>query len=222
MFAQFSFPVLLAAAIGMIGVWEQYLDEKQKKVMTLPLGTILSLYGSRVYGTAKPDADWDYAAVVPDNCGIVSGTEFRDGDKNIQVYIRQHFQEQLDLHKIVPLECYFHDENIRHQFHLNLDKTKLRHSLSEKASHSFVKAKKKIEVEHDFYVGWKSLFHALRILNFGIQIARDGAITDFAVANAHWVAIIESYRYDWEYFHDKYKPIFNALATEFRSLAPKD
>jgi hypothetical protein len=34
-----------------------------------------------------------------------------------------------------------------------------------KASNSFVKAKKKIEVERDYYVGWKSLFHSLRILD---------------------------------------------------------
>ena len=93
--------------------------------------------------------------------------------------------------------------------------------MSQKANHSFVKAKKKIEVEKDYYVGWKSLFHSLRILVFGIQIAKEGCISDYSAANDYWHEIREANQYDWSYFKSKYQPEHNRLATEFRKLAPK-
>ena len=100
--------------------------------------------------------------------------------------------------------------------------SELRTTISEKASHSFVKAKKKIDKEHDYYVGWKSLFHSLRILNFGIQVASKGKIYDYSAANPIWFEIRDAQRYTWDYFKDKYQPVYNELATEFKKLAPKE
>lgn len=182
---------------------------------------LLIPYGSRVYGTHKDDSDYDYIAVVPENRRADTGTEFCRNKVNVHIYNRRDFQDQLHRHKIHALEAYFLPDRPCAGFEFRLDLGTLRSSLSEKASHSFVKAKKKIAVERDFYAGWKSLFHSLRILTFGVQIATAGRIIDYSAANAHWFAIREAQQYNWDYFQGKYQPVYNALATEFRKVAPK-
>lgn len=180
-------------------------------------------YGSRVYGTHSVNSDYDYIAVVPPNRKADTGEEYRNGNLNIHMYNRLHWQDQLDQHKIHALEAYFLPDGVCFKnFKFKLDLVKLRNELSQKASHSFVKAKKKIEVEKDFYIGWKSLFHSLRILNFGIQIASKGKIEDYSAANHYWKEILEAQQYNWDYFKQKYQPEHNKLSTEFRKLAPKE
>lgn len=184
--------------------------------------TILVPYGSRVYGTHSDKSDYDYMAIVPENRRADTGTEFRHDNVNIHIYNKRDWQQQLDLHKIHTLEGYFHpDGQVKTRFKFKLNLGSLRNELSAKASHSFVKAKKKIEVEKDFFIGWKSLFHSLRILNFGKQIADHGEIRDFGAANQFWFDILNDPHYDWAYFKAKYQPIYNDLATEFRKVAPK-
>jgi hypothetical protein len=58
-----------------------------------------------------------------------------------------------------------------------------------KAGNSFAKAGKKLDVEKEHYKGKKSLFHSLRILMFGIQIAKAGRITNYGEANDLWKEI---------------------------------
>lgn len=179
-------------------------------------------YGSRVYGTYDEKSDHDFIVIVPDGHTVVNGTELRDGDYNIHVYHKKDWQDQLNLHKINTLECHYLCPSLSEKhFDFKLDKTLLRNELSQKSNHSFVKAKKKIEVEKDYYVGWKSLFHSLRILTFGIQIASEGNIYNYASANGYWRDIKSANQYNWAYFKEKYQPEYNKLATEFRKLAPK-
>lgn len=186
----------------------------------LDSNTIFFRYGSRLYGTNKSNSDHDYIAVTPNNSNHPTGTEWRNGDIDVQIYKFNDFQYQLNLHKVQMLECWYQSSDASKYFKFKLNLFTLRKSLSEKASHSFVKAKKKIEVEKDFYIGWKSLFHSLRILNFGIQIAKTNFI-DFTAMNQHWFDILNANQYDWFYFKEKYQPIYNSLASEFRLLAPK-
>lgn len=181
---------------------------KESDVLIIP-------YGSRVYGTHNEKSDYDYLAIV---LGGQTGIEYDWHDINITIYSHKDFQDQLKECKIHALEAYFHQE-IPFYFKLNLGK--LRSSLSEKASHSFVKAKKKIEVGTDYYIGWKSLFHSLRILNFGIQIGKHGKIVNYGEANHYWDEIKNANQYNWQYFKAKYQPIYNELSTEFKKLAPK-
>lgn len=179
---------------------------------------LLIPYGSRVYGTHKEDSDFDYIAIVADNGDIVTGTEYAHDNINIHVYKEQNFKDQLRDHKIHALEAYYLQCVA---YGHKLDLVKLRHELSEKASNSFVKAKKKIDKEKDFYVGWKSLFHSLRILTFGTRIALENRI-DYSEANHYWFEIRDAQQYNWAYFKEKYQPVYNSLATEFRKLAPKE
>ncbi len=179
-------------------------------------------YGSRVYRTNKADSDYDYIAIIPEN-KAKTGEEYLHNNINVHIYNKADFQSQLNEHKVHTLEAYFLKGSlIALLFDFKLDLVKLRHEFSQKSSNSFVKAKKKIEVEKDFYIGWKSLFHSLRILNFGIQIAKTGKIEDYEAANHYWFAIRDAQKYDWDYFKEKYQPEYNRLATEFRKLAPKE
>ena len=184
---------------------------------------ILIPYGSRVYQTHSVKSDYDYIAIVLENRRADTGTEYNYDDLNVQVYNRRDFQDQLNQHKIHALEAWFHpDKQLSCDFQFKLRLSLLRDSISGKSSHSFVKAKKKIEVEHDYLIGWKSLFHSLRILNFGIQIASFGDISDFGSTNMYWEEIINEKLTDWSLLHERYKPVYNAFATEFRKLAPKE
>lgn len=178
---------------------------------------ILVPYGSRVYGTNTDKSDYDYICIAQ---GLMTGEEYRHNDVNIHLYNPIDFQIQLHDHKIHALESYYHPDNQCKKFDFSLDLSKLRHELAQKASHSFVKAKKKIEVEKDFYIGWKSLFHSLRILTFGKSIATTGKI-DFSEANGYWYDILNAQQYNWPYFKEVYQPIYNNLSSEFKKVAPK-
>lgn len=179
--------------------------------------TIIVPYGSRVYGTHKTNSDYDYLAITPENSKVETGTEYRHGNVDITIYRVNDFKEQLADHKIHCLEAYYQGKT-PFAFKVNLEK--LRHSICQKASHSWVKAKKKVEVEKDYYIGWKSLFHSLRILDFGFQIATKNSI-DYSHANDYWFAIRDLQTDNWAILEEIYKPIYNHLATEFRKVAPK-
>ena len=181
---------------------------------------ILVPYGSQVYGTRSDKSDYDYIAIGSD---LLTGEEYLHDNINIHLYSFSDFSSQLADHKIHALEAYYlHNGIVKDYFPFTLDLVKLRHSLSDKASHSFVKANKKIDKEKDYYIGWKSLFHSLRILNFGAQIAGYRRIENYGEANHYWYEILNAQQYNWPYFKQKYQPEYNRLASEFRKLAPKE
>lgn len=187
-------------------------------------------YGSRVYGTASWASDWDFIVVANSS---IDGQEFRNGDYNIHVYTPDTFQRNVDEHKIHALECIFAPKEFvlvdKRAWTFKLDRSKLRHELSAKSSNSWVKCKKKLTVEvGQEYIGVKSLFHSLRLVIFGIQIAQQGRITDYGAANKHWLEIDNYYEgmkasgvYDWEILKAHYQPIYNQLCSEFRKVAEK-
>lgn len=179
-------------------------------------------YGSRVYRTNEDLSDFDYIAIIKSSQKSFNGIEKTYNKTNIHIYDKENFQTKLKEHKIFALESYFHhDELIKDVFEFKLDLNLLRKEISSVSSNSFVKAKKKIEVESDYYIGWKSLFHSLRIILFGIQIAETGKIYDFSQANKYWLDIVHEKCYSWKPLQEKYKPIKNELLTKFRKIAPK-
>jgi len=182
------------------------------------------LYGSRVYGCNSISSDIDIVSV----CDINDKLEkIRLDDIDISIYNVDSFLEMVRKQEISVLECLFLPaEKIFKQdisFIINLSLPLLRCSISQKASNSFVKAKKKMTVEKDYnpYIGKKSLFHSLRIIKFGIQIAKYGKIVDYSEANKYWNEIMFCGNVDWKYYKEKYQPEYNTLMTEFRKLAPK-
>lgn len=178
-------------------------------------------YGSRVYGTEHPDSDYDYIVVADIDQDIIETLE------NVTIYSRAAFQKAIDEHEISVLECLFlpADKVLKRtlNFRFDLNLPQLRHSISKKASNSWVKCKKKLTVEKDFdaYAGKKSLWHSLRIISFGTQIALNGKIENYDAINRLYSDIVHNPSCDWVYYKKAYKPLYNQMMTEFRKLAPK-
>lgn len=187
-------------------------------------------YGSHLYGTAKDESDLDCMVVVDDPENGFRQLETDEVD--IHVYNQQKFQEELDGQSPNTLAAFFAPVFEKVEFKYVLDKQKLRGQISQKSDHSFVKAKKKNAVEaidpanvpsEQYYLAKKSLFHAFRILDFGIQIASQGRIVDHKscqVLNDDIMNLAEG-EGSWEEWNKIYKPKFNAMKTEFRKYAPK-
>jgi hypothetical protein len=177
-------------------------------------------YGSRVYETANEQSDYDFIAVVKD-----TNKFFNNTPHDISVYSIDEFKEKIKEHEISVLECLFiPNENILKKtmnFEFNLDLQQLRTAISSKSSNSWVKAKKKFIVEKDFnpYVGKKSAWHAIRILDFGEQIAKSKCILDFTKMNDLLPEIMACE--SWEELDGKFRATYNAKSTNFKSAAPK-
>lgn len=175
-------------------------------------------YGSINYGTKNVNSDLDYIAIVENKLKDQENIDNCD----YTYYTISEFQHLIDQHHISALECLFLLDSSKF-FKFDLDLFKLRESISKTSSNSFVKAKKKfiVEKDRDIYKGKKSLFHSLRILDFGTQIAKYNKIIDFTSCAHLWKEIIENPSECWEDYNKKYKPVFNSMATEFRKFARK-
>ena len=206
------------------------------------------MYGSRVYGNARKTSDWDFILVTMGGSGKNFEWKFPhtdDGQKqfsdnliNVNFYSLKEHGDRLTGAEPSALECLFLpdefklktveafdavDDKVRQLFGDKNERmmAALRHSFSAKASNSWVKAKKKLTVEKDYNdtVGKKSLWHSIRLMDFGRQIAEHGSIVDYGSCNHIYDEVM--YWKDWTEMYDKYKKMYNEYCTEFRKLAPK-
>lgn len=174
-------------------------------------------YGSRVYGSHVINSDFDYITVVEsDNDNLYYSVD--SPCMNVTVYSENMFIKKIKEHRIDVLECIFQFEDDPYLKYFELDSDKLRRAVSAVSSNSFVKCKKKL-AQGDVHVGKKSLFHSLRIIGFGMQIAEYGKITDYSIYNGYLKDIM-SMSNDWDELRTKYKPIFNEAKSRFKVLAP--
>lgn len=181
-------------------------------------------YGSVIYGTNTELSDEDFILIY--DWDVEKTDSLQYGKFNATVYNKFGFQKELNNHEISALECYFLNdefkyEKIKFEFKLNLEK--LRTSISEKSSNSWVKSKKKL-IDGEDYVGKKSLFHSLRILWYGIQIAKYGKIKSYQTmydgkTMEQWWRNINDCK-TWEELKGKYQEIYNYLKSEFKIIAP--
>lgn len=186
-------------------------------------------YGSQVYGIADEKSDIDLILV----CDFANEheTPIQWPGTDLTIWTAEEFQRLLDVHEPSALECHFLPSHMAirsREFEFKLDLGKLRQAFSAKSSNSWVKAKKKIEVHGEWRLGLKSLFHSLRILEFGLQIAGNGKIKDYAAANRYWKCIMDQYhgRSEWRQFtswvdfKEYWQPHYNRLRSDFRLVAP--
>lgn len=202
-------------------------------------------FGSTVYGTRTDKSDIDIIAITESDEDLYiiyqskDYREFSDYSKDVDLHIisTRTFQELLDEHDIMALETYYQlraaDKEL---FRFSLDLDKLRRKVSAVCSNSWSKARKKLDIpEEDDYLGLKSLFHSIRILSYGINLARDGKL-DFknVLIDANtgekiscsnfWKQLQYEYSqgFRWKEFKAEYTPLQNSNATLFRLLAPKE
>lgn len=181
-------------------------------------------FGSFTYDTTTDKSDADFVVIV-DSDGV-DHVQYETPQLDIHILSINHYKKLLDNHDIMALEVFYNPyalKKFKVDFKPNL--AKLRHSISAVVSNSWVKAKKKVELENeDSWVGYKSLFHSMRILDFGIQIARDGAILNYASVSPLLFQILGMVRANRPFSEimAHFKPIQNANLTLFRQLAPKE
>lgn len=189
--------------------------------------------GSHVYGTNNKDSDYDFIVIVNEIPEI--GSIQRELDKNIDIhyYTVEEFQLKLDNHDIQMLECFFLPEDmystyIDLPFTFELDKSKLRKSISTIVNNSWVRGKKKLVVsgDYDLNLALKSIFYSIRILGLGIQIASHGKIITYKEYN--WL-LDDLYKMSkvadkdvlWKNIETKYKhKLFKTERSKFKSLCP--
>jgi len=182
-------------------------------------------YGSSVYNCKGINSDNDYIVIVSDGSEYPEQLKIYNNDYSF--YKESEFRELIRQYEISALECLLLDPKFivkeTVEFDFKLDLQQLRESISQKSSNSFVKAKKKLIIEKDYdpYIGKKSLFHSLRIILFGIQIAKYSKIINYEIANIYYNDIVENEMVEWNFYKEKYQPIYNNLKTEFRKLAEK-
>ena len=198
------------------------------------------LYGSTIYGTANSKSDFDLITVVDrkDDVTIQARAtalareyfklSFHKFDVN--VYTEEEFLRGLEGMEISFLECVndvraysstgtliFGKLHQMPKIHLPT----LRDSISRKASNSWVKAKKKLTVQEDYapLIGKKSAWHAIRIIDFGIQLATTGKINDVTSKTLEFFDVMDCET--WEEIDEKFRKMYNEISTEFRKVAPK-
>lgn len=173
-------------------------------------------YGSYVYGTNTPESDIDSIVIVEsEDDNLYYSVNNEHGDYT--VYSEQRFIQRIKDHHISALECIFIDPDDPYVKHFELNYDLLRREISSVSSNSFVKCKKKIR-DGEIYIGKKSMFHSLRILMFGIQIAKYGEIVDYSCANTLLPTIMSCST--WNVIDQICKPKYNALKSDFKILSP--
>ncbi len=194
-------------------------------------------YGSRVYGTNRDDSDYDFIVVLKNVKVDSDRLDSRENTISITIYSEETFKERINEHKIFALECLFCPKELvlknKLDFSFKLNKSNLRHSISEKCSKDWNQAKKRFSdsqginpVTGETYVrkiyeGKKSLFHCFRMIDFAIQIIEKGKIENYSSCNELWEELYTNPSEDWNHYKEKYYDPYNARIIEFRKLAPK-
>lgn len=149
-------------------------------------------YGSRVYGTHSEQSDYDYIIVTKGsmlNSGAFRQNAISSADKMIQgvLYSRGGFIDAINNYEIGALECLSLDPSmiVQNKFSFKSqkwDNKELANHIIQKASASWHIAD--MQAKDDYKEGAKKgIYHALRILMFGLQLKEHGKIVDFTVAN---------------------------------------
>ena len=190
------------------------------------------MYGSRVYDNFRKNSDHDFIVILAN--GFKTEEQYSDNLINVNFYTQNEHRDRVVSCEpsalevaFLPKEFILHDwqagmhsnetANMKNKYKLD----SLRRSFSEKSSNSWVKAKKKLTVPESYndLVGKKSLWHAIRIIDFGIQIATHGKIVDYGSCNYFYDEVM--YCNDWSELFEKYKKQYNEICTQFRLVAPK-
>ena len=180
------------------------------------------IFGSRIYGTSREGSDYDII-MIASNLIAEEEKKIKIGDIlfNIHIVTPDVFLSHLKMHNIKNLECLFAPDWAKLQektiLPIDIDLKKLvKNNLAQSYS-SWQGGKMKIQ-KYDFYRGFKSIFHSIRMLMFAIQIAEHGKIIDFSAANHLYSEIVDCDEIEWGYFREKYLPLKIELEDKLKSF----
>jgi hypothetical protein len=149
-------------------------------------------YGSHVYGSAKEGSDVDYIIVTKGaflKSGAFKQNAISSEDRKIQgvLYSRSGFIDALNNYEIGAMECLFLDPSVvvlsKWPFKLQKwDEKEMVSKIIQKASASWYIGSQQ-STDGFKAIAKKGIFHALRILMFGVQLKENKKIVDYAEAN---------------------------------------
>ena len=149
-------------------------------------------YGSRIYGCHTKDSDHDWVIVY--GSYLLPSGAFKDNaissdDRSHQAicFSRTGFRAAIDSYDITALECIFLPEEKQMLSKMKFDirkwsRSEMAAAIISKASASWHLAHKAV-MDADMEKAKKSVYHALRILGFGLQLAETGRIMDYSAHN---------------------------------------
>lgn len=181
-------------------------------------------YGSRVYGTATEESDYDFIVVL--KRGVLESGAFRqnaisDDSGNIQgvLYSRGGFIDAINNYEIGALECLSlpTDQVILRKWPFKVtgwhQKTMVKKVIA-KASASRHVADLQAKSGYKDRAK-KGMFHALRILHFGLQLKEHQKIIDFSACNPlyHEFQAIKDDQFDTRVHYE----VFDGLVDQLKS-----
>lgn len=164
------------------------------KALNIDYSKVLNIYpyGSKVYGTDDEYSDSDYVIVFKSSflpSGAFKDNAISSYDRKIQgtCYSRSGFIDAINNYEISALECIFLPEDKIVQKKMNFAITK--YNAKELAKKIIIKASSSWHfatlANKDGHVEScaKNVFHALRILDFGIQVKEHQKIINYSSMN---------------------------------------
>lgn len=203
-------------------------------------------WGSRVYGTNRPGSDWDVIAVVGNEIenvealfddvflctakeavkkkshGVSRGRVIACKTRGVEVTVvsLETWQRLIEEHRCLALETLFlSSEFILKPLHIPFEFDLRMHACAVEweAGRTLNRAKKKLAGE-DLPKGRKELFHSMRYLEFGRQIAQTGRIERYDGANSYWQEISKTPLEDLR--AEDWIPCFKSLFRQFQACVP--
>lgn len=161
--------------------------------------------------------------VKPTVFGNLDSSELLELDYNTQKELSSYVPAYLKMS-----HSYLSQDSVEMLVKMSLSTKKtVRHSISQKCSNSFVKAKKKLTVEKDYdrYSSMKSLYHSIRMAVFAYQYGKNGIISPESCKELY-KEIASDYENNsdvelLELINTKYKKIYNEKMRLFRLFYPK-
>lgn len=182
---------------------------------------ILNVYpfGSRVYNTHNDNSDYDFVIVgsefITEN--HLAFGNYRNKSINAIIYKTTTFAQKLREHSVHALECfYLPDEQTLLKtvyFNLYLDMDLLKQRILQKANYDWNKSQKRFEAGK-LLKAKKSLFHSLRVLDFGLQILEHGKIIDYTKPAKFWQEINTNNSTNWEIFEGLFGQQFDDMVSK--------
>lgn len=168
--------------------------EKICESLNLDIDKIFNIYpyGSTIYGYDDEDSDEDFIIVF--KSALLPSGSFKDNaisSRDLQIqgtcYSRGGFIDAINNYHITALECLFlpDDKVIKKQYNFKMQKFNNKDfakKIISTASSSWHGAKLAFK-DGDIDYAKKNVFHALRILDFGLQIKEHKKIVDFGSMN---------------------------------------
>lgn len=218
------------AAPGLVVTLEVVLERLRAKFDPAIDARLLNLYqlGSRVYGTANEQSDWDFMAIVTHTVFLPDDGEhylwecYDDGEINVALYDAHYFGLMVREHRMEAIECVCLPRQYvwleKKQFVLELDLDVLRPMVSWITRLRMSMAQKRMTLEP--YKAKKCIFHAIRYIVFALQVVEHGKVVDYSAANHYLKEIMDHPSSEWEGLKAAFqKPVFFKLRGEFFNKA---